>query len=151
MNIQDFNQTIDFAIEREQEAVRFYHDLQDKARFSAQKTMLKELQSMEEGHIKVLEGIRKKGMDEVQNPKSVPDLMISDYMVEVEPSDNMSYQDIILIAMKREEKSYKLYMDLASRFPGTDLENLLKRIASEEADHKLRFEKLYDEEVLTDN
>jgi rubrerythrin len=54
--------------------------------------------------------------------------------------------------MKREEKSYALYSEMADRFSDSSLSaRWLLRIAAEEAGHKLRFEKLYDEEILREN
>ena len=47
MNKDKFNEVIDFAVEREKEAVQFYADLQKQVKFQAQKEMLKELEDME--------------------------------------------------------------------------------------------------------
>lgn len=150
MTPEKFNEIIDFAVAREKEAVKFYQELQERVKFAAQIEMLKELEDMEKGHISVLESIRKKGAGRLQS-KVVTDLKISDYIVRVEPSPQMSYQDILIVAMKREEASQRLYREMASRFMGTEAEPLFERLAAEEAQHKLRFEKLYDEEVLRDN
>ncbi|MGC9361603.1 MAG: ferritin family protein, partial [Candidatus Syntrophosphaera sp.] len=64
MTEQEFNDILDFAIEREKEAVRFYRELQNEAKFRDQAEMLKDLEAMEMGHIKVIEGIRQKGVSE---------------------------------------------------------------------------------------
>ncbi len=150
MTQEKFNEIIDFAVEREKEAVEFYADLQGKALFEAQKEMLKELEDMEKGHVIMLENIRGKGFSNIKE-KEVVDLKISDYIVAVEPLPSMTYQDILIIAMKREEASTNLYKAMASRFTGTEAEKLFTRLAAEESDHKLRFEKLYDTEILKDN
>jgi rubrerythrin len=150
MNKEKFEQIIDFAIEREKEAVAFYQDLQKKAKFTAQQEMLKELEEMEQGHIRVLNGILKEGKIN-EREQQVKDLQISDYIVTVEPSANMSYQDILIIAMKREEASKMLYTNMATALQDEALKNVFKRLASEEAGHKLKFEKLYDDEILKDN
>ncbi len=150
MTTKEFNEVIDFAVEREKEAVQFYNDLQDIAKFAAQKIMLAELEDMERGHIRVLEGIRSKGTSEKSVGK-VPTLQISEYLVEAKPTAQMTYQDIIVTAMKREEKSKALYEYLAGQVDDADLSAVLLRIAAEEAQHKLRFEKIYDEEILKDN
>ncbi|MBN2049600.1 MAG: ferritin family protein [Spirochaetales bacterium] len=142
---------LSFAIEREKEAAAFYRGLQEKAGFKSMKTMLFELEAMEMGHITVLEGLEKKELRDLE-PKKVTDLKISEYLVTPEkPEAEMDYQDILILAMKREEASFRLYTNLASRVSGTDTEKLLLRIASEEAGHKLRFESLYDEHILKEN
>ncbi len=150
MNRKNFDKIIDFAVEREKAAVVFYRELQGKAKFEAQKEMLKEFEEMEKGHITVLENIRKKGFVKIEQ-KEVQDLKISDYTVSIEPYDDMDYQDILIIAMKREESATKLYKDMAARFQGTDIQKLFLRLSAEEAGHKLRFEKLYDDDILKEN
>ncbi|MDY6915048.1 MAG: ferritin family protein [Candidatus Cloacimonadota bacterium] len=151
MDSKKFNEIIDFAVDKEKEAVEFYQDLQTKAKFKAQKEMLKELENMEKGHIIILNQLRKKGYDIVSEKKEVPDLKISNYIVNVEPSQNMSYQDILIVAMKREEASKNLYTDLAAKLEAREAQQVFQRLAQEEARHKLKFEKLYDEQVLKDN
>ena len=150
MTKEKFNEVIDFAINGEEEAVKFYQDLQTKVKFKAQKEMLHDLENMEKGHITILENIRQKNFEQII-VKKVSNLNISEYLVEVNPSDEMTYQDILIIAMKKEEQAQKLYSDLAENFPGTEIETLFLKLASEEAGHKLQFETLYDEHVLKEN
>ncbi len=142
---------IQFAIEKEQEAVDFYKELQALVKFQNQKEMLLELQHMEEGHITVLENMLKEDYNNMQLKDEIQDLKISDYLIEIDPSDNMNYQDILITAMKREEKSTKLYKDLALKVDDEQIKKVFMRLSQEEAGHKLRFEKLYDEMVLKEN
>lgn len=147
-----FNEIIDYAVEKEQEAVEFYQYLQKQAKFSAQRKMLEELENMEKGHIQILENIRCKGFEKLQPKKEkIEDLKISNYMVEKELGENMDYEDILIIAMKREEASYNLYTDLAMNFEHEETSQLFQRLAAEEAAHKHKFEVLYDEDILKDN
>ena len=144
MTVQEYNEILDFAIEREREAVEFYRDLQSQAKFVAQIDMLKELEAMEMGHIVVIENIRKKGVEDLQI-KQVPNLKISEYLSR-EPEDlDMSYQSILIRAMKREEASTKLYTEMSQKFGDNQIAKLFRKLASEEAGHKLKFETLYDE------
>ena len=148
--MKKFDEILDFAIAREQDAVDFYVDLQKKANFSAQEEMLEELAEMERGHKKMLMKIKENGVVSEQ-VKKVEDLHISDYVVEIEPSDEMDYQDILTIAMKREEAAFNLYTNMANAISNADLKHLFTKLAAEEAGHKNRFEKLYDEEILKEN
>ena len=150
MTKEKFNEVIDFAIQGEKDAVVFYRELQTKTKFQAQKKMLKEYEDMEKGHVIVLENIRKRGMQNIA-VKEVTNLNISEYLVDVEPSVDMDYQDILIVAMKKEEQAQKLYANMAENFPGTELETLFLKLAAEEAEHKLQFETLYDEHVLKEN
>lgn len=150
MTKEKFDEVINFAIDGEKEAVKFYQELQEKTKFQARKELMIELENMEKGHIVILENIRSKGIGDV-TVKKVTNLNISEYIVDVEPYDNMTYQDVLIVAMKKEEQAEKLYKDLAGNFPGTDLETLFLKLANEEAGHKLQFETLYDEHVLKEN
>jgi rubrerythrin len=150
MNQEKFNEIIDFAIEREQEAVEFYQELQNLVSFESRKELMHELELMEKGHIKILENISKNFTKETSIPQ-VEDLKIADYMVEVKPTAEMSYQDILIIAMKKEEMAQKLYKKLADQSDNDEIKNLFLRLASEEAKHKLRFEKIYDDDILKEN
>jgi rubrerythrin len=150
MERENFNEIIDFAIEREQEAVKFYHDLQGMVLFKARQEMLRELEDMEKGHVKTLEGIRKGSTKITESPK-VQNMKISDYLVEAKPAADMSYQDIIITAMKREEASVQLYTDLANLSADAAVKQLFLNLTAEEAKHKLKFEKIYNDEILKDN
>ena len=144
MTVKDFNEILDFAVAREQEAVRFYRDLQQEAKFQSQLDMLKDLEAMEMGHIVVIENIRQKGVSEADIPK-VPNLQISEYISADVDNLDLTYQNILIKAMKREENSFKLYSEMSAKFPDSELSTLFRKLAADEAKHKLLFEKLYDD------
>ena len=147
MEKESLDEIIDFAIEREKEAVLFYQNLQKMVNFSEKKQLLQKFEAMERGHIIILEQIRKKDIKKIEVPE-VQNLHISDYLVSTSPSEDMSYQDILILAMKKEEAAYKLYTDLSEKSRLGEVKKLFQRLASEEAKHKLAFEEMYDEEVL---
>ena len=152
MDRKEFNKILDFAVEREEEAIRFYRDLQGMVQFSEKLDLLKEFEAIERSHIKVLENIRSKTAVELNSaPVEIENLAISDYLVEVAPTPEMSFQDILITAMKREEKATKLYTDLAEGATDEGIQTLFSKLATEESKHKLYFEKLYDEFILTEN
>lgn len=150
MTIQEFNEILDFAVDREKEAVQFYRDLQQEAKFEGQKEFLKELENMEMGHIVIIENLRKKMPSEMQIIK-VPNLTISEYLVSDIEHLDLTYQNILIIAMKREEMAVKLYTDMSNKFPDSELSTLFSKLASEEAGHKFKFERLYDEWISKGN
>lgn len=152
MQATQFHQIIDFAVEKEKEAVQFYSDLRKHAKFKAHKDMLQELENMEKGHILTLEKMRSKPLEQ-KTTKVVDNLKISDYTIPEEDIKPDSYPNILLLAMKREEKSNLLYLNLSEKFATEDkeLSDLFANLAAEEAKHKLKFEKIYDSEVLKDN
>ena len=149
-NRKKFDEIIQFAIDKEWEAVKFYQELQKMVSFKGKKEMLQDLENMEKGHVKVLENIKMEPIEDMQVPK-VENLSISDYIIETAPEPGMSYQDILIVAMKKEEKAQQLYTTLAEESPDDSIRKLFLKLASEEAKHKLIFEKIYDDEILTEN
>lgn len=147
MDEKTFKGILRFAIDKEVEAFNFYSEASKNAKYSGGKELFSSLAKEEEGHRKLLENLN---MERVAQKRieEVPDLHISDYLVEVELKPDLSYADILRIAMKREEKSLKLYTDMKESNTDEDLKKLFGLLAHEEAKHKLRLEKIYDEEIL---
>jgi len=141
---------LDYAIDQEQQAADFYENLAGRVEKGGMKEILLEFSAEEQRHKQRLLAV-KSGEHELTPEQEVLDLKISDYLVEVEVSDNISYQDALIIAMKRERAAYELYTDIAAKVPESHLKEVLEGLAIEEAKHKLFFEAEYDERVLMDN
>jgi len=150
MDKQEFKEILDFAVASEQETVEFYRHLQTQVKFTDQIQMLKEMESMEMGHIVVIESIRKTGA-RPEDIQRTPNLMISEYITADPDTLDMSYQGLLIKAMKREENSFKLYSEMSVKFPDAEISTLFRRLAADEAKHKLLFEKLYDDWMSAGN
>ena len=150
MEDTQFSEIIDFAIKREKEAVQFYTELEHIAQFASQKELLSEIKGMEQGHVKILENLKTKTPDVIR-VESVPNFMPSTYLVEAQPARDMSYQDILIIAMKREDRSHALYEELIAQTENPELQKTFQMLAGEESKHKRFFEDLYDKYVQPDN
>jgi len=148
MNTVD--EILDFAIDQEQQAADFYQDVARRAESAEMKEMLMDFHEEEKKHKEILQQV-KSGEHELTPEQEVLNLKISDYLVEVEFSENISYQDALIIAMKKERAAYQLYTDMAEKIPEGHLREVLVGLAREEEKHKLFFETEYDEHVLTDN
>ncbi len=150
MDRDEFNRVLDYAIGKEEEAVQFYQDLQRIVHFQERLDFLKELEEMEQGHIRILVDIKKMEITKLEIGK-VEDLKISESLVTPKVTEDLSYQDMLITGMKKEEEAEELYISLAERTEAGDIQNLFKKLASEEAKHKLFFERIYDEEILKEN
>ncbi|MCW8935129.1 MAG: ferritin family protein [Gammaproteobacteria bacterium] len=148
MNTVD--EILDYAIEQEQLAADFYEDVAQRVETAGMKKILLDFAEEEKRHKKILLAV-KTGEHELTPEQEILDLKISDYLVEVKTSENISYQDALIIAMQRERAAYNLYNDMAQKVPDGKLKHILLGLAKEEAKHKLFFEAEYDERVLTDN
>jgi len=146
MSSEKLNEVLKFAIENELAAAEFYRDMQSKVKIQASKVMLKEFEQMELGHADILKNLDLHKIENY-NPPKISNLKLSDYMVEPTIQDELSYQDVLVIAMKREEAATKMYNDLAAQAENTIVKNMFLKLAAEEARHKLQLETIYDEEI----
>lgn len=141
---------LDFAIGLEQDAVDFYKELATNAVSQDMAQVFEQFAREEIGHKARLKEVKEKGLYEME-PAALYDMHISDYLVSVRPSPQMSYQDALILAMKREKAAFKLYMSLSERAGDPDMKSLFLSLAIEESKHKLRFELEYDEYILREN
>lgn len=137
---------IAFAIGEEEGAVRFYTDLAKRASNKAMRTALLEFAAEEASHKTKLERFRT-GIAALTIDEEIPDLKIADYIVDVTPGPEMTYEDALIVAMKKEKSAYRLYSDLAQMVSDPEAKAVLQGLAQEEARHKLRFEVEYDESI----
>jgi rubrerythrin len=135
-----------FAIKEEEGAAAFYKALGQPA----MKAMFEEFSREEEGHKQKLQKI-KSGEQKSLPQQKILDLKIGDYLVEAEPSDDMDYQQALVLAMQKEKAAFRMYTDLATAAQDPQVRQILQGLAQEEAKHKLRFEVEYDEHVLQEN
>jgi rubrerythrin len=59
-------------------------------------------------------------------------------------SDDMTPKEALVIAMKREEGSYRFYQTLAGLQPPGEIQAFLEKMANVELKHKEKVEYLYD-------
>jgi len=147
MDEKKFKKIIQFAIQRESESMDFYDKASKMVKHSGTKDLFLDFMKQEEGHKRKLEEVGA-GKIVLGKIEKIPDLKVSDYMVETELKPDISYGDILRIAMKREERSVKLYTDLNEKNQDENFKNLFTFLIQEESKHKYYIEKLYDDEVL---
>ena len=150
MTREEFDAVIKDAIQSEIDAANFYRSLQKNVRNDTSKVLLKELENMEWAHKHILEHLDTADIMEYEKI-DVPNLKISDSLVAPVEHPEMSVQDIIILAIKREEQAWKRYMELAQSTDNPRIKQLLQRLADEEAKHKLQLETIYDDEGLYEN
>ena len=139
---KSFDDVLDFAIGREIEAQKFYLKLADIVEKPEMAKVFSDLASEELEHKAKLQTI-KAGQFRIDE-ENVGNLGITNHVKDVEPHSKMSYIDLLIVGMKKEETSRKLYADLARVTQKQELKEIFLKLAQEEADHKLRFEIEYD-------
>ena len=139
---------LEFAIAREIEANQFYMTL---ARQAENPAMLRVFEDFAEEELEHKAKLELEAMKEgiVMLPvEKVSDFKITDYMSNVELSADMDYKDVLILAMDKEKRSLRLYVDLATIVEDANSRETLLSLAVEEAKHHARFEIEYDEVVL---
>jgi len=144
MYFETFEDIMEYAINKERDAEKFYSEAAEKETFSGAKELFKGFALEERGHQKMLENFSKTNFEHFKE-KKIPDLKRSDYTVELEYKPDMSYDDILRLAAKREEKALKFYTDFADRADQESHKKLFRILAQEESKHKLKLETLLDE------
>lgn len=153
ISMKEFKNTdeiLDFAIENEQNAVDFYTGMAKIAHNDEMRKTFEQFAKEEIGHKARLIKIKSEGIFSLPT-KAVADLKIADYVVKTEQGTDLTYEQALVLAMKKEKAAFKLYMKLSEQTPSDELKQLFLGLAQEESRHKLRFELEYDEFVLRDN
>lgn len=146
MSFSSFEEIIMFARDKEKEAVEFYSGLAKQAKFSGARETLEGFAKEEQKHYDMLNdlGKGKKALADYDF-KWIPDIKRSNYLVDSDDPKDMDYTDLLRLAMKREEKSLKLYNELQEKAESEEMKNVFKMLCQEEAKHKLALETLYDD------
>jgi rubrerythrin len=148
MEFENLDAILDFAIEKEIEAAEFYTTISKEEAFTGAGRMFEEFAQEERKHQMMLEEFKTKGVTaSVQdyNFKWITDIKRSNYVVDLVYSPGMGYNEILMLAMKREEKALKLYNDFLAQAGSDESKTLFKMLCQEEAKHKLALETMYDD------
>jgi rubrerythrin len=147
MGQSQFEQIVGFAIDKERESIVFYEDLARRVQQPAFKEVVLAMADEERKHEKLLKGLSPKSLD-LRAPAERQDIRLSDYIVDVEPSKDLNYQELLIIAMKREEKAYALYGRLEVLAADDVTRKVFALLRGEELRHKSRLESEYEQHVL---
>jgi rubrerythrin len=143
---------VSLALEKEREAVQFYTQASTIVVNPGTKIMLKELAVEEEKHVAMLIDIQAGKAIETVGAKPLPPAMdLGKYLVSETISDNSTPQDIMIIAIKREDKAIAFYSSQLPVVSGTVLQSVFEHLLTWEQEHKERLEAEYDRVVLKDN
>jgi rubrerythrin len=138
---------LNFAIDKEREAIAFYQGLSGMIENPVVKDAILKMADEERKHEKMLRNINVKNLQFVKQP-SQEDMKLSDYLLEAPATRDMTYPDLLVIAMKREEKSCELYSELELRAGDNATRKIFTLLKGEELKHKTRLEREYEEGVL---
>ena len=124
---------------KEVEAEAFYRDWAGKVQDPGVRQLFTELASWEHGHVEKLSRVKPEELLSQGPPR---DLKISELLVEVGASPDMSLVEALTVAMNREAASVRLYEGLAAL--GGPAKGLFSALADEERRHKRLLEEECD-------
>ena len=150
MEPKSFEEIILFAVRKEVEAATLYETYANLASTEGVRQIFIDLQAEELKHKKILENLKKEDITRYRL-KKMPDLKIGDYIQDEDYYPEMSFQEALLLAIKREENSVRLYRDLSGGADEPELKKMFLVLSQEESKHKLKLETEYDQRVLTED
>ncbi|MBM4054558.1 MAG: hypothetical protein FJ264_07790 [Planctomycetes bacterium] len=147
MNVKEL---IAKAAKHEDESQKFYLDALKLVKDPASKVWLKELAQEEIKHKEMLQKFdASKVMD--FKPDETQDLHITEFLVDKDVSEIKDFQDVLIIAMKKEQKAYNFYVSMAQSTENPEMRKMCKILAQEELKHKHKLETAYDDMVFSEN
>ena len=138
---------IKFAIEKEVEAAAFYENLASKVKNPVMKDAVLSMADEERKHQRILSNLTPQQVGSFTEP-NIEDFKISDYVVDAPVTEDIKYPDLLVLAMKREEKAHQMYADLEQRAGDDATRKVFALLKTEELKHKRKLETEYEEGVL---
>ena len=146
MVITDVKEIVKQAAQQEDKAYKFYTDALKFVKDAAARVWIKELADEELKHKEMLQKLDVSKIKQFK-PAKIQDLHITEYLVDKDVHEIKDFQDVLIVAMKKEQKSYNFYVSMAKSSDNPEMKNLCKVLAQEELKHKHKLELYYDDNV----
>ena len=151
---QSFEELISLAIKREEEAYEFYKQAAEEATLQSSGKLLLELAQQEVGHKEKLMGALDADVCTTftcTTIAEVEDAGLSKYLLDVPLKADSTPQDILVVAIKREEGAKAFYQALSELTGVANHRTVFETLAKEEDKHREILQNLYDEIFQPDN
>jgi len=150
MTSSNFEEIIRFAIDKERDSVNFYQDLAKKVEDPVLKDQILKMADEERKHEKLLMNLSPKQLAMVQQPAQ-DDIKLSNYMDDINARPDMTYRELLIIAMKREQMAYDFYAELELRASDDATRKVFTLLKGEELRHKRQIEKEYEKGFMSED
>lgn len=138
-------ESLEFAIAREIEANRFYLAIAERVADPEIRKVIEGLAEEELEHKAKLEMEVMKLGGTINTDIDTTPVDYSRYIISnVDAPLDMDYKDVLLLAMEKEEASFRTYVNLIAMAKEKESREVLFGLAEEEVRHKLRFQTEYD-------
>lgn len=141
------------AANSEEDSWNFYLTVSKKINAPHLKEFLQDLAKQELEHKNKLEKLSQLKDEEILriNENEAIDLMLAEQIKTLTIDANSTFQDILIVAMKKEKNSYDFYNHLSQQIKNAEIKKTLRLIAKEELIHKQKIETQYDDYVFKEN
>ncbi|HOW86978.1 MAG TPA: ferritin family protein [Candidatus Aminicenantes bacterium] len=141
---------LSFAVQREIEAAAGYALIEARAATPSLGRLAGELRGQEEEHRRLLEGLTPAAVADLA-ARYTPDMGLVDGLADEPPADDMSIQEMLIFAARKEARAMALYDSLAGLAGTSGNRGLFRFLADQERGHKLRIEAEYEALILAEN
>jgi len=143
---------LDMAIKEEINAYTLYSNLSKRVKTQGTKNMLIELAEQEKGHKRLLEGIvQGETQNQLGGKIDSESGGIANFMIETKLKNDATPQEVMVYAIKAEQKAIDFYTDLGNDVSDPSLQDIFIKLASEEKGHRTKLEDEYEEHFMKDN
>ena len=145
---------VQLAAERERDLMEFYKHLAPMMKRKAIKDVFTGFKRDIGAHVEELEALAGKDATcdllahELEKEKAPPELGIARYLKDVELSEGSDYQEVLIVAMKHQERMLDFLSSLAAMTPVEEVAKIFRAIRNDEATRLRRLEEIYEDEVL---
>jgi len=147
MERRSWEQILNRAIAKEQEAFSNYRALAKWVDNPGGKQMLSELAEEERRHKEILEGW-KEGKMRGKPPSSLPDSRLLVEGRDFKVDKDLTPEEAVRLAIREEERAFSFYQDLSRGLEEGETKILSERLAGEEKKHRLRLEALLGSQIF---
>ncbi len=150
MSNSNIEEILKFAIDKERDSTYFYQHLAEKVEDPVVRDEILKMADEERKHEKLLTNISPKQVSAVRQPTQV-DMKLSNYVDGVTVRKDMTYRELLIIAMRREQMAYDFYAELELRASDDATRKIFTLLKGEELRHKVRLEQEYEKGVMSED
>jgi len=146
-----FDDVLTFAIEDKTRAYDLYSRFAERVQQPWTRKTFEGLAAEKLEQRKHLEEVKRTGQLLVK-PQNVYNLKIADYVTtDVHPGENIDTREALILAIRVERDTLRLYTGLADRAGDAEIQGLFLALAQEQAQHLLKIETQFEDHVFAQN
>ena len=142
MKIKSVDELLDFVIIQEIRAYELYIRMASIVKNPWMNKVLESFAREELQHKQKLEAVKANKI--VLEQIDVEDHVSNNTLENTKPHADMDYSELLAYAIQKENRSYRLYTSMASKFSEPEMRDIFLKLAQEEANHKQRLEFEYN-------